>query len=319
MALEPPSDSNVFGGYDVDGTAAGRQSPKSFRDVTNFSRAFVGAASNAASAALASTAHESILMDYGVRFDTGQEHGWVIDTFQQLIDPRGRRLANDLFNLNDGFHPEFRQNTLSGRFSFNQSFEGSIRVNQPNQAVSFTARNAQTVDAFSAFNDDIIYGTNQSDSLDGQAGNDLLIGGDGNDSLTGNAGRDTLTGGAGADKFVFNTNSLFVASTMGEDTITDFVSGTDKIVLDKTTFFYLTSPARGVLRANEFAQINVASNGAASAGTNPARIVFNQATGDLFYNQDGATAGLGVAGLGGLFAKLPGVASLANTDFEIVA
>lgn len=65
------------------------------------------------------------------------------------------------------------------------------------------------------------------------AGQDILTGNDvdnrldagaGNDSLNGGKGDDWLTGGAGSDKFVF-------ADLGGRDTITDFVSGTDKIDL----------------------------------------------------------------------------------------
>lgn len=67
----------------------------------------------------------------------------------------------------------------------------------------------------------------------GGDGNDLLIGGAGHDSLNGGAGDDalfggggdTLTGGEGADIFVFTKASSQV------ETITDFVSGTDRIDL----------------------------------------------------------------------------------------
>ena len=45
----------------------------------------------------------------------------------------------------------------------------------------------------------------------------------------GGTGNDTLTGGAGADKFVF---ASALNSLTNVDTITDFVSGTDKLVLD---------------------------------------------------------------------------------------
>jgi len=69
---------------------------------------------------------------------------------------------------------------------------------------------------------DILSGMAGDDTLSGGLGNDKLLGGDGNDSLIGGAGSDTLTGGSGADTFVLD-------STTGIDTITDFLSGTDKI------------------------------------------------------------------------------------------
>ena len=57
-----------------------------------------------------------------------------------------------------------------------------------------------------------------------QGGNDDLNGGAGDDIIIGNAGNDTLTGGEGRDVFVFMANS-----NSGQDTITDFVRGSDKI------------------------------------------------------------------------------------------
>lgn len=69
-----------------------------------------------------------------------------------------------------------------------------------------------------------IYGNEAANKLFGWAGNDLLDGDFGNDLLNGGAGNDTLIGGAGADTFVF-------ASGYGQDTVTDFQHGTDKLVL----------------------------------------------------------------------------------------
>ena len=69
--------------------------------------------------------------------------------------------------------------------------------------------------------------SNWSSLLDGRAtgGNDTLNGGTGNDVLFGGAGNDTLTGGEGNDKFVFLANS-----NSGQDVITDFQAGLDKVI-----------------------------------------------------------------------------------------
>ena len=58
--------------------------------------------------------------------------------------------------------------------------------------------------------------------LEGTSAADTLTGGAGNDILRGRAGNDVLTGGAGSDTFVF-------AAGDGQDRITDFASGADRL------------------------------------------------------------------------------------------
>jgi Ca2+-binding RTX toxin-like protein len=67
-----------------------------------------------------------------------------------------------------------------------------------------------------------------ANTIVGNAGNNVLAGGDGNDNLKGAAGSDTLTGGAGSDRFVID-------SLAGSDTITDFVTGVDKVAVNAST------------------------------------------------------------------------------------
>lgn len=69
---------------------------------------------------------------------------------------------------------------------------------------------------------DTLNGGKGNDSLEGGAGNDKLYGGTGKDTLWGGAGDDQLTGGGAADTFIYNAD--------GNDRITDYVWGTDKIV-----------------------------------------------------------------------------------------
>ena len=65
-----------------------------------------------------------------------------------------------------------------------------------------------------------------NDVLYGGADNDLLKGDAGNDTLYGGIGNDTLTGGAGSNVFIYES---------GNDIITDYVAGTDKIKLSSAS------------------------------------------------------------------------------------
>jgi uncharacterized protein (TIGR01370 family) len=72
---------------------------------------------------------------------------------------------------------------------------------------------------------DVLDGQSNDDKINGGKGNDQLIGGDGQDILLGAGGNDTLTGGAGSDQFVFGKR-------FGNDIVTDFQQGVDKLLLD---------------------------------------------------------------------------------------
>jgi Ca2+-binding RTX toxin-like protein len=74
-------------------------------------------------------------------------------------------------------------------------------------------------------NANTLSGNSQNDKLYGRGGIDTLAGAGGNDIIDGGAGADKLTGGSGADQFVFHKGEA------AGDTITDFLSGTDKIQL----------------------------------------------------------------------------------------
>jgi Bacterial Ig domain/RTX calcium-binding nonapeptide repeat (4 copies) len=151
--------------------------------------------------------------------------------------------------------------------------------------------------------DDTFQGGLGADNVTGGDGNDTLIGGGGNDQLAGNAGNDFLTGGAGQDGFLFKSNSAFDTADFGSDRIIDFTIGTDKILLSQTAFGTITS-----------AQIAFVDSDLA-AETSNGLIVYSGATGKLFFNQNGAQAGLGT---GALFATLDSTPLLTVTDFQIV-
>ena len=77
---------------------------------------------------------------------------------------------------------------------------------------------------------DIIVGSPWDDIILGLAGNDSLSGGAGNDAIEGGLGRDILTGGTGNDRFIYRDTRESQAGA-NRDVITDFMRGSDKIVL----------------------------------------------------------------------------------------
>ena len=82
---------------------------------------------------------------------------------------------------------------------------------------------------------DIIDGGDGNDDLHGYAGNDTLVGGNGNDTLEGDAGDDSLSGGKGNDRLQGNAgnDTYFFNQGDGVDTISDFDGRTS---LDTLTF-----------------------------------------------------------------------------------
>ena len=152
----------------------------------------------------------------------------------------------------------------------------------------------------------IVSGT-ASNILDGGAGIDVLTGGNGNDTLIGGMGADSLTGGAGADTFVFDSP----VNILNNDTIADFVQGTDKIQLDSGVFTSLTAPTLvgGSAPLNEF----LSGAGVTAAVDANDYIIFNTTTGALYYDADGS----GGAFTATQFATITAVPLLAATDFIV--
>ncbi len=329
-ALEPPSERNLIGGYDLDGSRSGQQSVKNtyanggfegFSRFSTFSRAFVGSRSVAGNTDFAATAHQAILTEFSSGGPTfSEEHDRVITVFNNLV-AGSRPLVGNLLDLNDmRVRSEFRPDSYERNINVEPGnlisdkwriYDGFFKVNKNNLPVSFTGTKPSTA----LTRDEIILGTNWSDG--GSDGREPVLDGTPITPLVGGFGNDTLTGGSGADNFVFDINKSFNASEMGVDTITDFVMNTDRIVLDKTTFTALSTTAGSTLSSSEFSTISTsAANGASSAASSGAKIVFNSTTGDLFYNQNGVMSDLGS---GGSFAVLSGVTSLSAGSFAVRA
>ena len=114
------------------------------------------------------------------------------------------------------------------------------------------------------------------------SGNNKLLGGAGNDTLIAGAGSDTLTGGTGNDVFsIGQVSTGFLATAL--DAITDFTVSQDKLQL--LSFVGLTFTGVGSsLTASQF------HLGTAAVDADDF-IIYNQATGNLYYDADGNGAG----------------------------
>jgi len=144
-----------------------------------------------------------------------------------------------------------------------------------------------------------IAGNDGANLLRGAGGNDFLAAGAGIDWLDGGTGNDTLQGGVGIDAFAF-TASLIAGNA---DTILDFVGGTDKIMLDDAVF---TGLSMGSLPAGAF----VVGTAALDADD---RIIYDQATGKLFFDADGNGAGAAIQ-----FATLDTHPVISAGDFVVI-
>ncbi|NEQ37415.1 MAG: hypothetical protein F6K40_14535 [Okeania sp. SIO3I5] len=165
---------------------------------------------------------------------------------------------------------------------------------------------------------DRLLGVDGDDVLIGGPGNDIMLGGNGADILEGRTGRDrmngglgpdTMIGGASRDLFIFNTNTAF-STEIGVDTIVDFTSGEDLILLNTKTFTALTAVNSGI-DASEFEVVTTN----ADAATSDALITYNSSTGALFYNENEDAPGFGN---GAQFALLENTPVLETADFRVV-
>jgi T5SS/PEP-CTERM-associated repeat protein len=167
--------------------------------------------------------------------------------------------------------------------------------------------------------DDSLNGGTESDTLNGDAGNDSLDGGAGADTLKGGLGNDTLRGGADADKLYGGAGNDTLFGDAGKDsfyfdtalnkstnidTIKDFSHADDTIFLENAFFKKL---AVGALSSSAF------YTGTKAHDAND-RIIYNKATGALFFDVDGTGAAAQIQ-----FATLANKpADLAANDFMVI-
>ena len=119
-------------------------------------------------------------------------------------------------------------------------------------------------------------------------GNDLdniLTGNRGDNLLEGGAGADNLIGGLGGDGFILSSSDSI-------DTIVDFESGVDLLLIDAIEFGLfntdtLTGYTEGVVRAEDFATIE---QGQTLIGNSGANFIFDKNDGSLSVDVDGSSS-----------------------------
>jgi hypothetical protein len=146
--------------------------------------------------------------------------------------------------ITDTFNGGFGNDSIYGNEGSDRLFGGAgndiIYAGNPNRRITNTGNNTLVGGdgndgIFGGTGNDILFGDYQNDPLPltpplTSLGNDVLVGGNGSNILVGGAGADTLTGGTGFDWFAYlNANE-------GGDTITNFTSGQDKILLNAAQF-----------------------------------------------------------------------------------
>ena len=134
--------------------------------------------------------------------------------------------------------------------------------------------------------------------LTGNEGGQTIAGTEGADTLNGGGGSDVLLGGGGADRFDF----IAPVAAGNVAALADFQAGTDRIGLSSGVFAVGTA-----LDAAEFVV-------GSAATTAEQRVVYNQATGQIFYDADGKGAGAAV-----LFALVVPSTALTTASFEVMA
>ncbi len=144
-------------------------------------------------------------------------------------------------------------------------------------------------------------GNSLNNIVAGNGGANVLIGALGNDRLYGNGGNDTLTGGGGVDVFVF-TNAFGPGNV---DRITDMNPATEQIWIDNAI-----APQLGGAGALDVEFFYVIGSGTQEIDD---YIVYNQTTGQLFFDQDGVGA---IAAIH--FATVNSGQVLAANDFLVI-
>ncbi len=150
----------------------------------------------------------------------------------------------------------------------------------------------------------VLNGGGGNDRLGGGGGKDVLSGGSGDDRLTGGAGLDKLTGGSGADVMVLSDK------TVSRDTIDGFISGQDTLEISAAQF------GGGLVAGVALSASSFVVNDTGDAGDADDRFIFDESSGDLYFDSNGSIDGSANSQLIASFTGL--LPLLSSSDFIIV-
>jgi Ca2+-binding RTX toxin-like protein len=204
--------------------------------------------------------------------------------------------GNDLYYVDNAADIVRESSATGGTDRVNSSVSFTLGSNVEQLTLSGSASVNGTGNAL----DNALVGNDGTNALEGLAGVDSLRGGAGNVVLNGGLGKDTLHGGPGADQFWFDA-PLGAANA---DRILDFSSADDTICLSRSVFKALSA---GALDGAAFWAGSTAHDA-------DDRIIYDSATGSLYYDADGNGAGVQA-----LFATVAAGAALGAADFLVAA
>ena len=210
-------------------------------------------------------------------------------------DTMNAGLGNDTYIVDNAGDVVIETSVVGGTDEVQSSVNFTLGSNIEN----LTLTGASAVNGTGNALANVLTGNGQANILNGQANDDTLNGAGGADHLHGGLGNDSLEGGLGNDGFYFE-NALIASNV---DDVLDFTAVNDTFFLDDAVF---TTLAAGTLAAGAF----VAGNTALDADD---RILYDSATGELFYDADGSGGGSSAV----LFATVNPGTAITNVDFVV--
>ena len=215
-------------------------------------------------------------------------------TYTLTDDAQGRvTIVNNQLRVKDGIKIDYEQ---AATFGIKVAVSDGFTSTEQTFVIKVLDVKAENVIGGAA-NDRILGGTT----------NDVLNGAGGNDTLMGGGGLDKLTGGSGSDTFVFDA----APTKSNQILITDFsVAEGDQIHLSRAAFTAFRATDVGVLKSTAFALGTAAKD-------QDDRIIYDRATGKVYYDADGANPQKGDIGAV-LIATLSTKPLLTDASFFII-